>query len=40
MAVVTLKMTEPSGNVPENKALHFLGWERSWNVYENKGDSS
>jgi hypothetical protein len=39
-SVVTLKLTELRGNVTENKALHFLEWGQSRNVYENKGDSS
>jgi hypothetical protein len=36
--VVTLKMTERSGNVIENKGPLLKKWERNGNVYENKGD--
>ena len=35
--VVTLKMTERSGNIIENKGPLWKTWGRSGNVFENKG---
>jgi hypothetical protein len=34
---VTLKLNERCGNVIENKGPLWKTWERSWNVYDNKG---
>jgi hypothetical protein len=36
---ITLKLTERSGNVYENKGPLWRIWEPSWNLHENKGDT-